>query len=166
MGRSTFSGPLRSGTVINTTGNTPGTVDNTGLVTLTKSFTLTAAELAAAGGAPLKAMLPKGSQILLALAYTTEAFTFTGGTTAISVALGATPSNDALGSALNLTAAGGDSFEPPNVANWVDVNVASGTTTDVPVYAVYSFIGGAPATIPTGAVTISLLYVQTAPIVA
>lgn len=40
MAFSTFTGPVRSGTVKNTTGTTLGTIDNTGLVVLNQSTTL------------------------------------------------------------------------------------------------------------------------------
>ena len=56
MAFSTFTGPVRSGTVKNTTGTTLGTIDNTGLVVLSQ-----AAALGLATTTPF--VLPAGAQI-------------------------------------------------------------------------------------------------------
>ena len=57
MAFSTFTGPVRSGTVKNTTGTTLGTIDNTGLVVLSQS-----ADLGLATTTPF--VIPAGAQIM------------------------------------------------------------------------------------------------------
>ena len=68
MAFSTFTGPVRSGTVKNTTGTTLGTIDNTGVVVLSQT-----ADLALTTSAPI--VLPAGSQILNIFIDVTTAFT-------------------------------------------------------------------------------------------
>ena len=75
MSFSTFSGPIRAGTVRYSTGTTPGLVDNTGVVTLVQS-----APLSLTTFTPV--VLPAGSQILDILLDVTTAFT-TGATLAV-----------------------------------------------------------------------------------
>lgn len=83
MGFSTFSGPVRSGTVRNTTGTTVGSLDNTGLVVLSQSAIVPFSSATAT-----VAVLPAGSQILNIYINTTTLFnaattvTFGNGTTA------------------------------------------------------------------------------------
>ena len=57
MAFSTFSGPIRAGTVKNTTGTTVGSIDNTGVVVLSQT-----AALGLATSTPF--VLPAGAQIL------------------------------------------------------------------------------------------------------
>ena len=68
MAFSTFTGPVRSGTVKNTTGTTVGNIDNTGVVVLSQT-----ASLALATSVP--AVLPAGSQILNIFIDVTTTFT-------------------------------------------------------------------------------------------
>jgi hypothetical protein len=48
MGTSTFTGPLKAGNVLNTTGTTPGTVKNVGFVAMAQTAPITQAGSAAA----------------------------------------------------------------------------------------------------------------------
>lgn len=162
MSFSSFSGPIRTGTVNWTTGSTPGTVSNTGLVVLSQSFTVDAALLDTGATNPMAFMLPAYSQLLSISMDTAAAFTFTGGTTAVSVGLGATTATDDFAAATDVTSPGSAPF-PTLPATWLDVNVASGTTTDVPVYANITYTGGSPATIPTGLAVVTITYVQKGP---
>ena len=75
MAFSTFTGPVRSGTVKNTTGTTLGTIDNTGVVSLVQSASL-------ALTTSVVAVLPAGSQILNIFIDVTTSFT-TGSTLAV-----------------------------------------------------------------------------------
>jgi hypothetical protein len=83
MGFSTFSGPIRSGTVRNTTGTTVGSLDNTGVAVLMQS-----AVVPFSSASSTVAVLPAGSQILNIFVDTTTLFnaattvTFGNGTTA------------------------------------------------------------------------------------
>jgi len=162
MSFSSFSGPIRTGTVNWTTGNTPGTVSNTGLVVLSQSFTVDAALLDSGATNPMAFMLPAYSQILSISMDTAAAFTFTGGTTAVDVALGATTATADFAAATNITNLGAVPF-PSLPAAWLNVNTASATTTDVPVYANITYVGGSPATIPTGLAVVTVTYVQKGP---
>jgi hypothetical protein len=75
MSFSTFSGPVRSGTVRYTTGTTVGSIDNTGVVVLSQTATL-----GLTTSAPF--VVPAGSQILNIFIDVTTTFT-TGATLAV-----------------------------------------------------------------------------------
>ncbi len=75
MSFSTFSGPVRAGTVRYTTGTTVGNIDNTGVVVLSQS-----AALGLTTSAPF--VVPAGSQILNIFVDVTTTFT-TGATLAV-----------------------------------------------------------------------------------
>ena len=75
MSFSTFSGPVRAGTVRYTTGTTVGSIDNTGVVVLSQT-----ANLGLTTSAPF--VLPAGSQILNIFVDVTTTFT-TGATLAV-----------------------------------------------------------------------------------
>ena len=74
MSFSTFSGPVRSGTVKNTTGTTVGYIDNTGVVDLIQAY-----PLALTTG--VVAVLPAGAQIIDI--YIDVTTTFTSGATLV-----------------------------------------------------------------------------------
>lgn len=127
MSFSTFSGPIRAGTVRYTTGTTVGSIDNTGVAVLSQS-----AALALTTGTP-GIVLPAGSQILsinidVTTTFTTGATLAVGdGTTAAAYVTAIT--TPAVGrQAITLTAA--------QIANWnnigtSDINVTvtmAGTT--------------------------------------
>lgn len=94
MAFSTFTGPVRSGTVQNTTGTTLGTIDNTGLVVLSQS-----AALGLTTSAPF--VLPAGSQILDIYIDVTTTFT-----TSSTLAVGDGTTVDAYVTAITTAAAG------------------------------------------------------------
>ena len=85
MGFATFSGPLRSGTVINTTGTTAGLIRNTGVIQLVQSVTLTAASLTASlTGTAF--VLPAGAILHSLTFFTTTTFS---STTQVKLSIGA-----------------------------------------------------------------------------
>ena len=94
MAFSTFTGPVRSGTVKNTTGTTLGTIDNTGVVVLVQT-----ASLALTTSTP--AVLPAGAQILDILIDVTTTFT-----TSSTLAVGDGTTADAYVTAITTPAAG------------------------------------------------------------
>lgn len=94
MAFSTFTGPVRSGTVKNTTGTTLGTIDNTGVVSLVQS-----ASLALTTSTP--AVLPAGAQILDILIDVTTTFT-----TSATLAVGDGTTVDKYVTAITTPAAG------------------------------------------------------------
>ena len=94
MAFSTFTGPVRSGTVKNTTGTTLGTIDNTGVVVLSQ-----AAALGLATTTPF--VLPAGAQILNIYIDVTTAFT-----TSSTLAVGDGTTADKYVTAITTAAAG------------------------------------------------------------
>ena len=94
MAFSTFTGPVRSGTVKNTTGTTLGTIDNTGVVSLVQSASLALAT-------KVVAVLPAGSQILDILIDVTTTFT-----TSSTLAVGDGTTVDKYVTAITTAAAG------------------------------------------------------------
>ena len=94
MAFSTFTGPVRSGTVQNTTGTTLGTIDNTGVVSLVQSASLALAT-------SVVAVLPAGSQILDILIDVTTTFT-----TSSTLAVGDGTTADKYVTAITTAAAG------------------------------------------------------------
>ncbi len=94
MAFSTFTGPVRSGTVQNTTGTTLGTIDNTGVVSLVQSASLALAT-------SVVAVLPAGSQILDILIDVTTTFT-----TSSTLAVGDGTTVDAYVTAITTATAG------------------------------------------------------------
>lgn len=94
MAFSTFTGPVRSGTVKNTTGTTLGTIDNTGLVVLSQS-----AALGLATTTPF--VIPAGAQIMDIYIDVTTTFT-----TSSTLAVGDGTTVDAYVTAITTAAAG------------------------------------------------------------
>jgi hypothetical protein len=94
MAFSTFTGPVRSGTVRNTTGTTLGTIDNTGVVVLSQT-----ANLGLTTSAPF--VLPAGSQILNIFIDVTTTFT-----TSATLAVGDGTTVDKYVTAITTPAAG------------------------------------------------------------
>tara|TARA_R110000822_G_scaffold280850_1_gene402420 strand:+ start:124 stop:582 length:459 start_codon:yes stop_codon:yes gene_type:complete len=94
MAFSTFTGPVRSGTVKNTTGTTLGTIDNTGVVVLVQTASLALAT-------SVVAVLPAGSQILDILIDVTTTFT-----TSSTLAVGDGTTVDAYVTAITTATAG------------------------------------------------------------
>lgn len=118
MGQTTFSGPVRAGTIQNTTGTTVGTdIANVGYMVMAQSALFTQAS----GATTI--VVPANSQILsININVTTEftgvATTFGVGTTASATFLTAAAAVD--GSAFGIVAAApGD--DATRAANWVDV---------------------------------------------
>ena len=141
MGFATHLGPWGTGTVKDTTGTTPGTVRNVGLMVLSQS-----ADLPAAAGATTVAVLPAGSQILNIYVNTTTLFN---AATTLTIGDGTT-ANKYLTST-TITSAGLISTAGGNLVNTEINNIG---TSDVLVTATTS--GSAV----TGAATVTVVYVQ------
>ena len=141
MGFATHLGPWGTGTVKDTTGTTPGTVANMGLMVLSQS-----ADLPAAAGATVVAVLPAGSQILNIYVNTTTVFS---AATTLTIGDGTT-ANKYLTST-TITSVGLISTETGNLVGTEINNIG---TSDVLVTATTS--GSAV----TGAATITVVYVQ------
>ena len=140
MSFSTFSGPIRSGTVRYTTGTTVGSIDNTGVAVLSQSKALVAG-----AAATTVAVLPAGSQILFVNIDTTTLFnaattiTLGDGTTANKYVTSTT-----ITTATRATTAG-------VYSEWANIG-----TSDVTIVAT---LGGSAV---TGNVTVTVVYAQKA----
>ena len=141
MGFASHLGVWRTGTVKDTTGTTPGTVANMGLMVLSQ-----ATAIPAAAGATVVAVLPAGSQILNIYVNTTTVFS---AATTLTIGDGTT-ANKYLTST-TITTAGLISTAGGNLVNTEINNIG---TSDVLVTATTA--GSAV----TGAATITVVYVQ------
>jgi hypothetical protein len=136
MAFSTFTGPVRSGTVKNTTGTTLGTIDNTGVVSLVQSASL-------ALTTSVVAVLPAGSQILDILIDVTTTFT-----TGSTLAVGDGTTADKYVTAITTAAAGRQAITFSGAQLTAMSNIG---TSDV---AVTVTMAGTTATVGAGLITI------------
>lgn len=145
----TFTGPIRSGDVLNTTGTTAGSVANVGYTQLVQSVAITQSATAAA----TTICLPAGSQIVAISALVSTAFT--GASAGLNIGTSATSTELVAAANFLLNAVGLFSATPgtdaTRTANWVDVG-----TSDVIIYVKAA---NAPSG-STGAATLSIEYVQ------
>lgn len=89
MANTTFSGPLRAGTISNTTGTTLGSdVANVGQVVLAQSFRFTQAGLATSANTPI--VIPANSQVVEITVYIDAAFTGAASTFGVGTSASAT----------------------------------------------------------------------------
>ncbi len=142
----TFTGPIRAGNVLNTTGSAAGTVANVGQVTMAQTAAITQSSTAAATAI----CVPAGSQIVRITMTLTTAFTNTA-----TIAVGTSATSTELVSGGTANAIGVSSLTPGTDAtrtgNWVDVGA-----NDVIVYVKAS---AAPSG-GTGAGFITVEYLQ------
>lgn len=151
MGFSTISGPLRAGTVSNTTGSTAGTIRNTGVVQLVQSVTLTSTDISASlTGTAF--VLPAGS-ILHSLTFFTTT-TFSSATT-VKLSIGAT---DIVAATTVTGPSNPAAMTGATASNAVTTLWANVGTTDAIV--TYTATG---TSLTTGSVTIVCVYAQRAP---
>lgn len=141
MAFTTFSGPLRAGTVKDTTGTTAGTADNTGCVSLTQSV-----QVGFAAGTTTVAWLPAGSQITNINFDVTTAYV---GSPALTIGNGTTANQ--FWTSTTLSAVGRLATTNAALANWYNVN-ASGS--DFPVVVTLGAGGTA------GAANVTVMYTQ------
>lgn len=149
MGTTTFTGPIKAGDVLDTTGSTAGTVKNVGFVQMAQSVAITQSATAAA----TTICIPANSQIVAITALVTVAFS--GASAGLNVGMSAT-SNEFVASAnFLLNAVGLFSASPgtdaTRTANWID----TGTTDDI----IYVKAANAPSG-TTGAAILTVEYVQ------
>jgi len=151
MSFATYSGPIRAGTVSNTTGTTAGLIRNTGVIQLVQSVTLGFASInASLTGTAF--VLPAGA-ILHSLTWFTTS-TFSGATT-VKLSIGATDlvaATTVTGPA-NPTAMTGATAADATTALWANVG-----STD----AIITYTATKAATLTTGSVTIVCVYAQRA----
>lgn len=125
MGASTWTGPIRAGTIINTSGTTVGVdVTNVGYAVMSQSVAVTQAGTATALGTAI--VLPKNSQIVSARLFKTVAWngvaaTFNLGTSATATELAVASENTGAVIGYTEVTPGADATR---VGNWVDVGAS------------------------------------------
>ena len=150
MGTTTFTGPIKAGDVLNTTGTTAGTVKNVGFVEMSQQ----AAVVQSATAAATTIVVPANSTIVAIDLFVTTAWS--SATTTYTISAGTSATATELVAATNANAIGRLSLTPGTDATktglWVNVG-----TSDVIIYVK----SGAPDTIP-GAGTVVVRYIQAA----
>jgi hypothetical protein len=152
MGTTTFTGPVKAGNVLNTTGTTVGSLANVGFVVMSQSAPVAqATNVAVAGLYKTTIVIPAGSQILSVNILETTAWS--GVAQTINIGTNATATQIAVAADNNLsTTLGNTSIVPGDssarVLVWKDVG-----TSDVQIYALSTNTG-------TGVGIITVTYVQ------
>jgi hypothetical protein len=141
MGFTSFTGPLRSGTVRATTGTTAGSVDNTGCAVLSQSV-----QVGFAAGTTTVGWLPAGAQIQSINFDVTTAYV---GSPALTIGNGTTANQ--FWASTTLSSAGRLATTNAALANWYNIG-----TTDVPVVVTLGSGGSA------GAANVTVVYTQKA----
>lgn len=133
MGTTTFTGPIKAGNVLNTTGSTVGSIANVGFVVMAQSAVVNqATNVSSAGVYKTNIVLPAGSQvldisILKTTAWSGAAQTINVGTSTTGTELAVAADND-LSTTLGITAIiPGD--DATRVGRWKDVG-----TSDIQIY--------------------------------
>jgi hypothetical protein len=134
MGITTFTGPIKAGNVLNTTGTTPGTVKNVGFVAMAQTASITQADTATAYETAI--VIPAYSHILNIQFLTTTAWNGA----AATISIGTSATSNELVSAHSLGTIGQSSGAPGTSATrtalWSDVG-----STDVIIYALSANTG-------------------------
>jgi hypothetical protein len=150
MATSTFTGPLKAGDVLNTTGTTAGTVKNVGFVEMAQFATVTQSATAAA----TTIVIPANSLITSIDLFVTAAWT--SATTTYTISVGTSATATELVAATNANAIGLLSLTPGTDATRTGVWLNTGTTDDI----IYVLSGALSATAGTG--TLVVRYIQAA----
>ena len=133
MGTTTFTGPIKAGDVLNTTGTTVGNIANVGFVIMAQSAPVTQATNAGSAGLyKTNIVIPKNSQILTisilkTTAWSGAATTINVGTSATATELAVAADNDFSTTVGLKTIIPGD--DATRTGKWVDVG-----TTDVRIW--------------------------------
>jgi hypothetical protein len=146
MATTTFSGPIKAGTIKNTTGTTLGSdVKNVGFTVMAQSAAITQSTTAAATGI----VIPANSQILEATVFVTTAFDNTA-----TLSIGTTSSSNELATAVAVSTANviklASQATIPDADAWEDVGA-----TDVEIY-----VDSSATTADAGVGTLTVTYVQ------
>jgi hypothetical protein len=134
MGTTTFTGPIKAGNVLNTTGTTPGTVKNVGFVEMAQTAAITQAGTETAYNTGI--CIPANSHILNVQFLVETAWDGAAST----ISIGTSVTSDELVSAQSLGTVGlasaGPGTSATRVGNWSDVG-----TSDVIIYALSANTG-------------------------
>ena len=150
MSTTTFTGPIKAGDVLNTTGTTAGTVKNVGFVEMAQFATVTQSATAAA----TTIVIPANSLITSIDLFVTAAWT--SATTTYTISVGTSATATELVAATNANAIGKLSLNPGTDATRTGVWLNTGTTDDI----IYVLSGALSATAGTG--TLVVRYIQAA----
>ena len=150
MGATTFTGPVKAGTVINTTGTTVGTLKNVGFVELAQSQAIT--QTGSATALATNIVIPANSTITAIDLFVTTAWS--SATTTYTISVGTSATATELVAASNVNAVGRQALNPgtdaTKTANWIN----TGTTDD----RIYVLSGANNVT--NGAGTLVVRYIQ------
>ena len=150
MGIVTFTGPVKAGNVLNTTGTTVGSLKNVGFTEMSQQVAITQSATAAS----TVIVIPANSTVIAIDVFVTTAWS--SATTTYTISVGTSATATELVAATNANAIGKLILSPgtdaTRTALWVNVG-----TTDVQIFVK----SGAPDTIP-GAGTIVVRYIQAA----
>ena len=134
MGITTFTGPIKAGNVLNTTGTTPGTIKNVGFVAMAQTAAITQAGTATAYNTGI--VIPANSHIMNVQFLTTTAWDGA----AATISIGTSATSTQLVVAANLGTIGlsspGPGADATRTTNWTDVG-----TSDVIIYALSANTG-------------------------
>ena len=134
MGTTTFTGPIKAGDVLNTTGTTAGTIKNVGFVEMAQTVAITQAGTAAALATAI--VIPANSHIVNIQVLATTAWNGV----AATISIGTSATSTELVSAASLVAIGLAAMTPgtdaTRTAKWMDVG-----TSDVIIYALSANTG-------------------------
>ena len=146
MATTTFSGPIKAGTIANTTGTTVGTnMANVGYVVMAQSAAITQSTTAAASGI----IIPAHSQILEATVFVTTAYD-----NSATLSIGTSSSSNELATAVAVSTINQIKLATQatitDADNWLDVGA-----TDVKI-----FTDSSATTSDVGRATLTVTYVQ------
>jgi hypothetical protein len=146
MGTSTFTGPLKAGSVLDTTGTTPGTIKNVGFVEMAQTASFTQAGSATALATSI--VIPARSHILNVQFLTTAGFS--GAAQTVSVGTSATSTELVVGQSLTNIgqASAGPGTDATRTALWSNVGAS-----DVVIYVLSANTG-------TGVTDMVVRYIQ------
>lgn len=150
MSTTTFTGPIKAGDVLNTTGTTAGNIKNVGFVEMAQFATVTQSATAAA----TTIVIPANSLITSIDLFVTAAWT--SATTTYTISVGTSVTATELVAATNANAIGKLSLTPGTDATRTGVWLNTGTTDDI----IYVLSGALSATAGTG--TLVVRYIQAA----
>ena len=127
MGTTTFTGPIKAGSVLNTTGTTPGTIKNVGFVAMAQTASITQAGTATAYKTSI--VIPAYSHILNIQFLTTTAWNGVAAT--VSVGTSATSTELVVGQSLGTIgqASAGPGADATRTALWSNTGA-----TDIVIY--------------------------------
>lgn len=152
MGTTTFTGPVKAGNVLNTTGTTVGSLSNVGFVVMSQSAPVEqATNVASAGLYKTNIVIPAGSQILSVSVLKTTVWS--GAATTVNVGTNATATQIAVAADNDLSTTLGISAIVPGDSSarslvWKDVG-----TSDVQIFVLSTNTG-------TGVGVLTVTYVQ------